>query len=97
MDQKKLISELVGQAYPAAIPLAGGRLRRHWVVRTIGVVPTEDRLRTIGGALEGGAVAKIQAAYQSAAGPFLSEPPPSFRLVRIDSHHRVVQTDVPQP
>ncbi len=93
MDQTIFISELIGQAYPPAIPLGGGRLRRHWIVRTAGEVPTEGRLHALAQSLEGAAVAKIQAAYGSVTGRQLTGARPAIRLRRLDDRHLVVQTD----
>ena len=92
MERKSLISELVGDAYPVAVPLDAGRLRRNWIARTVDKLPDEATLSEMQRTLEDEAFASIVAAYScSVTSVALSAVRPSVELVRLDDLHLVVR------
>ena len=98
MERTSLISDLVGEAYPVAVALEGGRLRRNWIARTVDILPGEVTLDRLQRFLEDDAIASIRAAYSSSvAAEALSAASPSVRLVRLDDRHLVIRTEFAGP
>lgn len=98
MERKALISEVVGDAYPVAVAVAGGRLLRNWIVRTVDVLPDEVTLAEMQRTLENDAFAHIVTAYSSSAtAEVLSAVRPSVQLVRLDDLHLVVRIEFAGP
>ena len=94
MDRNALISELVGESYPVAAAVEGGRLRRNWIARSANVLPVESALREIQAGLEEAASKAITEAYSSAATTeALSRACPSVTLVRLDDFHIAVRIE----
>ena len=98
MDRQAVISELRGQAYPVAIAVDGGRLRRNWIARTVDVLPDELTLTQIQRTLEDDAFASIVTAYSSSATTeTLSAVRPLVQLVRLDDLHLIIQIEFAGP
>lgn len=98
MERKTFISELVGDAYPVAVALDGGRLRRNWIARAVDVLPDEAALSELQRVVEDEAIASIRAAYSSSvSAEALAGALPSVRLVRLDDRHLIVQTEFAGP
>lgn len=98
MERQTLISELVGDAYPTAVAVEGGRLRRTWIARTVPVLPDDTQIGEMQRALEENAFSSIETAYSSSAtGEALSAARPSVRLMRLDDHHLVVRIEFAGP
>jgi hypothetical protein len=98
MDRNALVSELVGESYPVAAAVEGGRLRRNWIARSANVLPVESALREIQAGLEEAASKAITEAYSSAATTeALSRACPSVTLVRLDDFHIAVRIEFASP
>jgi len=98
MERQTLIAELVGDAYPAAVTLESGYIRRNWIARTEDALPSEADLTTVGGLLETDAATSIKAAYSEAATTEAVEQAcPSVRLIRLDDHHLIVRIEFARP
>ena len=98
MERTSFISELVGQAYPIAVALEGGRLRRNWIARTVDVLPDEVTLDKLQRIVEDEAITSIRAAYSSSVTEeALAAALPSVKLVRLDDRHLIVRTDFAGP
>jgi hypothetical protein len=98
MDRQSVISELRGQAYPAAVALDDGRLRRNWIARTVDVLPDEVTLTEMQRVLEDNAFASIVTAYSSSVtAEALSAVRPSVQLVRLDDLHLIVRIEFAGP
>lgn len=98
MERKAFISELVGEAYPVAVALDGGRLRRNWIARTVDVLPDEPTLGTLQRFFEDEAIASIRTAYSSSVtAEALSVALPSVQLLRLDDHHLIIRTEFAGP
>ena len=98
MERKTFISELVGGAYPVAVALDGGRLRRNWIARTVDVLPDEATLSKLQRDFEDEAIASIRTAYSSSVtAEALSIALPSVQLVRFDDRHLIVRTEFAGP
>ncbi len=97
MEDRDVISEVVGESYPNAVEV-GGRLRRNWVIRTTKVVPGDPELQRLQTFLEEDAAAKIRDAYAPVTSPAkLPALRPVIRLVRLDAHHLVIRTEFAKP
>lgn len=98
IERQTLIAELVGEAYPAAVTLENGHVRRNWIARTEDALPSEADLTTVGGLLEGDAATSIKAAYSAAAtAEAVDQARPSVRLIRLDDHHLIVRIEFAPP
>lgn len=98
MDRQSVISELREHAYPVAVAIDGGRLRRSWIARTVDVLPDEVTLTEMQRVLEDHASASIVTAYSSSAtAEALSAVRPSVRLVRLDDLHLIVRIEFAGP
>jgi hypothetical protein len=98
MERKTFISELVGEAYPIAVALDGGRLRRNWIARTVDVLPDEATLGKLQRFFEDEAIASIRTAYSSSVtAEAISAALPSVQLVRLDDRHLIVRTEFAGP
>lgn len=98
MERQFLVSELVGQAYPPAVAVEGGRLRRTWIARTSSVVPSDANLTEMQQALEEEAFSSIKEAYAATAtAEALAAVRPSVHLVRLDDDHVIVRIEFAGP
>ena len=88
------MSELVGDGYPIAAPVPGGRLRRNWIVRVAHPLPPDSIVASLEATLANEASATMVAAYGEVSNTAqLMSARPVVALLRLDDEHLVVRIE----
>jgi len=98
MQGQSIVSELVAEAYPVAVSVSPGRIRRNWIVRAASILPSDEALDAIARKLTEDTHAAIDAAYaEVASATELENARPAVTLLRLDDLHLVVRTEYADP
>jgi hypothetical protein len=94
MDIAQLVSELVGEVFPVALPVGRGRLRRNWVLRVAAQLPSDPDLDRLANDAEEQAFAAIRQAYGSSVPEDqLRANRPAVRIARLGASHLIVRVE----
>jgi hypothetical protein len=97
MDQKRLVSDLVGAMFPSGT-LIGKRLRRDWIARALDPLPAQEVLTKIQMLIEQAVASSIEQAYSAGCTEAqLEQIRPSILLIKLHDFHLLVRIESAGP